>query len=271
MTTDHHDVGEAVDRLVVKLGRVVVPPYLRVQDGKVEDVSGYAYNRKGAVAKVTEAVKPQWEYVASGDLRPGDVLVSGAMELTIDKVTRRKGGKRQTQDATLGLYSAKVTLDGHDQNGKPFHLVWDAEHVTTVKPRAVTEAPKTKSYTYESTASTRQIHAMLKKAGFTPYRYTASKRGPGIGMGRGGYVLKDYEYRDENAKWRKVPDDYTIRVEFGNSGSFKSSDNPQAARDEEFARLRKVLAELGFNPRDEEKGVLRITAPMVTNKGRIQV
>lgn len=39
---------------VVKLGRVVVPPYLRQKDGKIEDVEGYTYTRQGTVTHLME-------------------------------------------------------------------------------------------------------------------------------------------------------------------------------------------------------------------------
>lgn len=59
--TDPTGVAGAVDRLMVKLARVVVPPYMRERKGHIESVEGYTYNRRssGAVQKVEKALQPR--------------------------------------------------------------------------------------------------------------------------------------------------------------------------------------------------------------------
>lgn len=48
MSMSDENVGEKTKKLLLKLGRVVVPPYVKVQDGKTVHVDGYTYERKGA-------------------------------------------------------------------------------------------------------------------------------------------------------------------------------------------------------------------------------
>jgi hypothetical protein len=53
-------VGAAVDRLLVKLGLVVVPPYPRRVDGKLQMVDGYSYWREGsAVKRIADAMSDE--------------------------------------------------------------------------------------------------------------------------------------------------------------------------------------------------------------------
>jgi hypothetical protein len=110
LTTEYTPIYQsAVDRLGVKLSVVVVPPHIRMVDGKVVRVEGYTYDREGASERM---YSPRLPSSVPSERRQRAALIE-------ERVTQAKADGKETR-------TAHATKIGTDKFGEDVYQ-WTAE------------------------------------------------------------------------------------------------------------------------------------------------